>query len=149
MKQTDIIDIKISYSKILLQQKNLQNLINNLYLKLNELSYLQVSNLELSLEMDNILFKLEFTNHPKVMIIKEKSLKYQDLSKLELEKQTNDIKFNIAYFQRDNKYEDYANFSVNIPLSIHGTEKVNALKAKLKASEIESKLLDLKQSFNT
>jgi len=149
MKQTDIIDLKISYSNIVLKQKNLQNLINNLYLKLNELTYSKINNIELSLNIKAITLSKKFDSHPQLSLIKEKSLKYSDISRLELEKGTSDIKFNIAYFQRDNKYEDYANFSVNIPLAVQGTEKINALKAKLKANEINSTLNDVTNSFNT
>lgn len=149
MKQTDIIDLKISYSNIVLKQKNLQNLINNLYLKLSELTYSKITSIEQSLNVKAITLSREFNFHPQLLLIKEKSLKYIDMSRLELEKRTSDIKFNIAYFQRDSKYEDYANFSINIPLAIHGTEKINALKAKLKANEINSTLNDLTNSFNT
>ncbi|MGB3750937.1 MAG: TolC family protein [Arcobacteraceae bacterium] len=149
MKQTDIINLKISYSNIVLKQKNLQNLINNLYLKLSELTYSKIESIELSLDIKAITLSREFNSHPQLLLIKEKSLKYIDVSRLELEKRTSDIKFNIAYFQRDSKYEDYANFSINIPLAIHGTEKINALKAKLKANEINGILNDLENSFKT
>lgn len=149
MKQTDIIDLKVSYSNIVLKQKNLKNLINNLYLKLNELTYSNISNIELSLDIKPMTLSADFMSHPKLLLTKEKSLKYNDISRLELEKRTSDIKFNIAYFQRDDKYKDYANLSVNIPLSIHGTEKINALKAKLKAKEIDIMLNDVTQSFKT
>jgi len=147
MKQTDIIDLKISYSKIILQQKSLQNLISNLYLKLKELTYTDIKSIELSLDMDHLELKTQLSTHPKLLIVEEKSLKYKDISRLELEKRTSDIKFNIAYFQRDSKYEDYANISVNIPLAIYGTEKTKALQAKLKANEIDSTLNTLHNSF--
>jgi len=149
MQQTDIINLKISYSNIVLKQKSLKNLINNLYLKLNELTYSKIDKIDLPLDIEAIILKKQFDSHPQLLLVKEKSLKYGDVSRLELEKQTSDIKFNVAYFNRDSKYEDYVNFSVNIPLAVHGTEKLNALKAKLKVNEINSSLIDLQNSFNT
>jgi len=147
MKQTDIIDLKISYSKIILQQKSLQNLISNLYLKLKELTYTDIKSIELSLDMEHLKLTTQLSTHPKLLLVEEKSLQYKDISRLELEKRTSDIKLNITYFQRDSKYEDYANISVNIPLAIYGTEKTKALQAKLKANEINSTLNTLHNSF--
>ena len=40
-------------------------------------------------------------------------------------------------------------FSVNIPLAIQGTEKLNALKAKLRVNETNNSFNDLKNSFKT
>jgi len=149
MKQNDIINLRVSYSKIILKQKNLKNLINNLYLQLENITYSNIDKIDISLDMDKNNLTKSFDTHPKIQLIKEKSLKFTDISRLEIAKKTSDIKFNIAYFQRDSKYEDYANISVNIPLSIYGTEKVKSLKAKLKAQEIQSSLLDIKQTFKT
>jgi len=149
MKQNDIINLRVSYSKIILKQKNLKNLINNLYLQLENITYSNIDKIDISLDMDKNNLIKKFDTHPKIQLIKEKSLKFTDISRLEIAKKTSDIKFNIAYFQRDSKYEDYANISVNIPLSIYGTEKVKSLKAKLKAQEIQSSLLDIKQTFKT
>jgi len=149
MKQNDIINLRVSYSKIILKQKNFKNLINNLYLQLENITYSNIDKIDISLDMDKNNLIKKFDTHPKIQLIKEKSLKFTDISRLEIAKKTSDIKFNIAYFQRDSKYEDYANISVNIPLSIYGTEKVKSLKAKLKAQEIQSSLLDIKQTFKT
>jgi len=149
MKQTDIIDLKISYSKIVLQQKKLQNLIKNLYLRLNELTLNKIDSIELSLDMSSLELTTAFDTHPKLSILKEKSLQYTDISRLELEKRTSDIKLNVTYFNRDSKYEDYANVSVNIPLAIYGTEKTKALKAKLQASQMKSSLDDLQNTFSS
>jgi len=149
VKQTDIINLKISYANTVLKQKNLKNLINNLYLKLNELTYSKIDELSLSLNMNEVVLDDKFNTHPKILLTKEKALKYSDISALELEKETSDIKLNVSYFNRDSKYNDYVNVSVNIPLAIQGTEKVNALKAKLQMNEINNKSNDLKNSFKT
>lgn len=148
-KQTDIINVKIAYSKVSLKKQNLKNLINNLYLKLEEITYTKVPSIEVPLNMKALTLNTMFDNHPKVQVVSLKSEKFNDISRLETEKKTSDIKLNVAYFQRDDKYKDYANISVNIPLAIYGTESVNALKAKLKAKEVESSLINLKQKFKT
>ena len=149
MRQNDIINLKISYSKIILKQKNLKNLINNLYLKLENITYSSIDKIDLTLNMNQKLLTQNFDTHPKILLTKEKSLKFDDVSRFELAKKTSDIKFNIAYFQRDDKFKDYANISVNIPLAIYDTEKTNALKARLKSQEIKNNLTNLSQTFNT
>jgi len=149
MNQTDIIDLKISYSKIVLKQQNLKNLINNLYLKLEELTFTKIDAVELSLDLRAFKFTTLFDTHPKLLILKEKSLQYNDISQLELEKRTSDVKLNVTYFNRDSKYEDYANVSVNIPLSIYGTEKTSAMKAKQQASQMNSSLENLNNTFRS
>ena len=92
---------------------------------------------------------MDIQNHPKIKMQKINANKYEDLSSLELERQRGDIKLNLAYFNRDDKYKDYANISVNIPLSLYKTEKIKAVKAKIKAKEISNKLEDVKQNFKT
>jgi hypothetical protein len=148
-KQTDIINVKIAYSKVALRKQNLKNLINNLYLKLEEITFTKVSSIEAPLKMKPLIINTAFNNHPKLLMISTKSEKFNDISRLELEKKISDIKLNVAYFQRDSKYEDYANISINIPLAVYGTESVKALKAKLKAKEIQSSFKNLKQKFKT
>ena len=70
-------------------------------------------------------------------------------AKLEAENKIPDISFNIAYFQRDSKFEDYVNFSVAIPLAIYGTENSKVLVAKSKNYEELSRLEELEKQFNT
>jgi hypothetical protein len=66
-----------------------------------------------------------------------------------MEKKISDIKINMAYFQRDSKYEDYANISVSMPLSVYKTEETKALKARLKEKSMRYDLKTLKQNFKT
>lgn len=147
MNQTDIIDLKISYSNTILKQKNLKNLISNLYLKLEELSFTKIDTIDLALDMNTMKLNTSVDTHPKLLSLQEKSHQYNNISKLELEKGTSDIKLNVTYFNRDSKYEDYANISVNIPLSIQGSEKIKSIKAKQKVSEVNSRLKDLENSY--
>lgn len=147
MKQSDILKIKILHSKIELRKVNLKNLINNLYLKLEELTFSSIDKIEASLLPRAISFDGDLENHPKILMTKELSQKFNSLSKYEKANKSSDWKVNVAYFNRDSKYEDYANVSVNIPLSFYNTEDTKALKAKLKSQEVMSKLDNLKQKF--
>ena len=147
--QNEILSSKIAYTNIQIQKQNLTNMIKNLYLRLEQITYSKVTNIESSLNMKKIVLNMDTTNHPKILIEEEKAKKFRDISKLELENEKSDIKVNLTYFNRDSKYKDYANISVNIPLSIYKTEKVKSLKSKLKSSEILEKLVDIKQGLKT
>ena len=147
MKQSDILKIKILHSKLELRKVNLKNLINNLYLKLEELTFSSIDKIEASLLLRSIKFDGDVETHPKILMTKELSQKFNSLSKYEKANKSSDWKVNVAYFNRDSKYEDYANVSVNIPLSFYNTEDTKALKAKLKSQEVMSKLDNLKQKF--
>jgi hypothetical protein len=147
--QNEILSSKIAYSNIQIQKQNLTNMIENLYLRLEQITYSKVTNIQSSLNMKKIVLNMDTTNHPKILIEEEKAKKFTDISKLELENEKSDIKVNLTYFNRDSKYKDYANISVNIPLALYKTEKVKSLKAKLKSSEVLAKLVDIKQGFKT
>ncbi len=147
MKQSDILKIKILHSKIELRKVNLKNLINNLYLKLEELTFISIDKIEASLKPRSVSFDGDMEDHPKILMTKEFSTKFNTLSKYEKANKNSDWKVNVAYFNRDSKYEDYANISVNIPLSFYDTEDTKSIKAKLKSQEAMSKLDNLKQKF--
>jgi len=145
--QNEIINAKVAFSNIQIQKKNLKNMIDNLYLKLEQISYEKIDTIDASLEIEELVLNMDMQNHPKIKMQEEKIRKFNELSKLEIENEKGDIKVNIAYFNRDSKFKDYANISVNIPLSLYKTEKVKALKQKIKANEESSKLEDTKQNF--
>lgn len=147
MNQSEVIGVKISYSRMQLQKETLKNLINNLYLKLEEITYTKAHNIDISLYLEQLSLNQDISNHPKIKMTELLSEKFHEQSRFEIANKNSDIKFNIAYFNRDSKYEDYANVSVNIPLSIYGTENVKAAKAKLKSQEVSDKLDNLKQFF--
>lgn len=147
--QNEILNSKIAFSNIQIQKQNLKNMIENLYLRLEQISYTKVTQIESSLNIEKIVLNMDIKNHPKILIEEEKVKKFNDISKLEIENEKSDIKVNLTYFNRDSKYKDYANISVNIPLAIYKTEKIKSLRAKLKSSELSSKLVDIKQSFKT
>ena len=145
--QNEIINAKVAFSNIQIQKKNLKNMIDNLYLKLEQISYEKIDTIDASLEIEELVLNMDMQNHPKIKMQEEKIRKFNELSKLEIENEKGDIKVNIAYFNRDSKFKDYANISVNIPLSLYKTEKVKALKQKIKANEERSNLEDTKQNF--
>ena len=147
--QNEILNAKIAYSNIQIQKQNLKNSIDNLYIKLEQITYKKVDKIDASLDVKELVLSMDIQNHPKIKMQKINTNKYEDLSKLEHENERGDIKLNLAYFNRDDKYKDYANISVNIPLSLYKTEKIKAVKAKIKAKEIANKLEDIKQNFKT
>ena len=145
--QNEILNAKVAFSNIQIQKQNLRNMIDNLYLKLEEISYKKIDNIEASLKIEELVLNMDIQNHPIIRIHEEKIHKFNELSKLELENEKGDIKVKLAYFNRDSKFNDYANISVNIPLSIYKTEKTKALKQKIRANEESANLEVSKQNF--
>jgi outer membrane protein, heavy metal efflux system len=145
--QNEILNAKVAFSNVQIQKQNLKNMIDNLYLKLEQISYEQIDTIDASLEIEELVLNMDMQNHPKIKMQEEKIGKFNELSKLELENEKGDVKVNLAYFNRDSKFKDYANISVNIPLSLYKTEKLKALKQKIKANEERSRLEDTKQNF--
>jgi outer membrane protein TolC len=147
--QNEILSAKIAYSKIQIKKQNLKNMIKNLYLNLEQITYSKINLIKAPIDIKELVLNMDIKIHPKIKMQKIQSSKFLNIARLEKENEKSDIKVNIAYFNRDSKYKDYANISVNIPLSIYKTEKVKALKAKLKANEISTKLEDLENDFKT
>jgi len=145
--QNEILNAKIAYSNVQIQKQNLKNMIDNLYLKLEQISYEKVDSIDASLEIEKLVLNMDMKNHPKIKIEEERVSKFNKLSKLELEKEKGDIKVNLTYFNRDTKFKDYANISVNIPLALYKTEKTKAIKEKIKARQQGNKLEAIKQNF--
>lgn len=145
--QNEVLNAKIALSDILIQKQNLQNTIDNLYLKLEQISYIKIDNIKESLDIEKLVLNMDISQHPRIINEELKSQRSRYFGKLEKENEIPDIKLNVTYFNRDDKYKDYANVSVNIPLSLYKSEKVRAVKAKLEANEIDSKLVDLKRTL--
>lgn len=146
--QNEILNSKISFENINLKKQNLKNMIRNLYLKLDEISYSKINTIEENIDIKEISFLKDILTHPKIKISNENILKLNDFSKLEDAKKYSDIKVNFAYFQRDDKFKDYANVSVSIPLSIHDTENTKSLIAKVKANAKKDDLKTLEKKFD-
>ena len=145
--QTILLTLQTMFYKVELEKENLKNIIKNSYLKLEEITYEKIENLKLSLELKEVILNKNIDNHPKIRVLELNNEKFNTQALLEEAKKLSDIKVNVAYFQRDSKYKDYANISVNIPLAFYDRENIKVLSAKLKANKVNEKLEDVKKSF--
>jgi len=145
--QSMIIDLKTDYLKVEVEKENLKNIINNNYLKLQEITYKKIATIDLSLDVKELILVKEISTHPKIKILEQSNEKFNKQALLEDANKFSNVKVNVAYFQRDDKYKDYANISINIPLGIYGKEDIKILQAKMRASEYKDKLEDSKKSF--
>ncbi len=147
--QNTILNTQILFSKLELQKINLKNMINNYHIRLEEITYTKLDNIELSLTLVAVKNTLKTSNHPRVQLLESILHKMNSLSSLEKAKKNSDLKFNMAYFNRDDKFNDYMNFSVSMPLSIYNRENIKSAKAKEQASQVAHQLFDLKHRFNS
>ncbi|UTJ06617.1 TolC family protein [Arcobacter roscoffensis] len=148
--QNEILDTKVLFLNVQIQKQKLKNLIDNLYLKLEQISYMNIDEIsQKRIEIEKLVLNMNVKEHPFIKQEYVKSKRYMYLSKLEKANEVPDIKVNVAYFNRDNKFEDYANISVNIPLTINNTQSVKSLKAKFESNKVSSKLDDTKRVLHT
>lgn len=145
--KAQILKIQILNHELNLQSQNLQTIINTLNLKLEQITYTKIENVEFDNRLKNITLNKNIETHPRLLLIKQTSKKFKNISEFEKEKKNSDIKVNFSYFQRDNKFEDYVNLSFAIPLSIRGSEDIKSRKAKFKAIEASHKFEDMKLTF--
>lgn len=146
VSQNDLIKTKLALSKLKIQKNKIRNKIDNLYLKLEELTYIKVDEINASLKVKKLVLNMNIDSHPKLQQQKEKSLKYVNISKLEKAEEKPNMKVNIAYFNRQ-KFDDYANISVNIPLNFYNTSSIKERKAKKQRLELQDKYNHEKQKF--
>lgn len=145
--QTQALNSQIMYSKVSLQKIKLDTTIKNLYVRLEELTQEKIDTLDVNLAIMKKPLVVNFEHHPKLQAQEFLAKKAYTQSKLEAENKIPDVSLNVAYFQRDNKFEDYVNFSIAIPLAIYGTENSKVLTAKSKNYEELSRLKDLEKQF--
>jgi len=147
--QNEILNADVSLVNLKIQKQNLQNMIDNLYLKLEQITYSKIDSIDTKLNLKELVLNMNLNTHPKILQEELKSKKFKDFARLEKENEKGDIKLNIAYFNRDDKYKDYANISVNIPLSFYNSEKIKASKARIQAKQVSNKLEDTKRAMST
>jgi outer membrane protein TolC len=152
--QNDILNLSIKISQIELKINTLENKIENLFVDLKSISYLDIKTIddELSIDKLNVHDKevsLDIQYHPKLKILNEQIQKELTKAKLEDEKKFSDFKVSAAYFSRDDKFKDYANISVSMPLGINDRENIEIVKAKLNASKLQNQLQNLKDTLNS
>ncbi|MEV9499252.1 TolC family protein [Aliarcobacter butzleri] len=137
----EVIDSQISSLDLKLEQENLKNSIDNLYLNLEQITYKKVDSITQNLDIKRIDKEKATSNlssHPQVKTLEENSTKYSQMASLEDAKKFSSVTVSLEYMQ--NKEQDYANVTVAIPLPIYKTENVNRIKAKLNANETNDKL---------
>lgn len=137
----EVIDTQISSLDLKLEQENLKNSIDNLYLNLEQITYKKVDSITQNLDIKRIDKEKATSNlssHPQVKTLEENSTKYSQMASLEDAKKFSSVTLSLEYMQ--NKEQDYGNVTVAIPLPIYKTENVNRIKAKLNANETNDKL---------
>ena len=137
----EVIDTQISSLDLKLEQENLKNSIDNLYLNLEQITYKKVDSITQNLDIKRIDKEKAISNlssHPQVKTLEENSTKYSQMASLEDAKKFSSVTLSLEYMQ--NKEQDYGNVTVAIPLPIYKTENVNRIKAKLNANETNDKL---------
>ena len=145
--QIQIINTQIMTQELNLKSQKLKTMLNTISLKLEQITYEKIENINIDTSVKKIILNNSIESHPRILSLIQTSKKQDNLSKLEKEKKNSDIKMSLTYFQRDNKYEDYANIAFAIPLSIYGSEDIKSRKAKFKAIETNHKIEDLKLTF--
>ena len=137
----EVIDTQISSLDLKLEQENLKNSIDNLYLNLEQITYKKVDSITQNLDIKRIDKEKATSNlssHPQVKTLEENSTKYSQMASLEDAKKFSSVTLRLEYMQ--NKEQDYGNVTVAIPLPIYKTENVNRIKAKLNENETNDKL---------
>lgn len=137
----EVIDTQISSLDLKLEQENLKNSIDNLYLNLEQITYKKVDSITQNLDIKRVDKEKATSNlssHPQVKTLEENSTKYSQMASLEDAKKFSSVTLSLEYMQ--NKEQDYGNVKVAIPLPIYKTENVNRIKAKLNANETNDKL---------
>lgn len=137
----EVIDAQISSLDLKLEQENLKNSIDNLYLNLEQITYKKVDSITQNLDIKRIdkeKVTSNLSSHPQVKTLEENSTKYSQMASLEDAKKFSSVTLSLEYMQ--NKEQDYGNVTVAIPLPIYKTENVNRIKAKLNANETNDKL---------
>ena len=99
--QNEIINSQISTVELKIQKQNLKNLIDNSYLKLEQITYTKIDKIDEKLEIKKVDLLIENSSHPKFKSLEENSSKQQSIAELERAKKIPDVQVSLAYFQRD------------------------------------------------
>ena len=145
--QNEILNSQISALDISLQKQNLKNMIDNSYLKLEQITYTKIDKIDENIDIKKINLLTINQEHPKFKTLEEMANKSKNMADLEAEKKIPDLMLNVAYFQRDSKFNDYVNVSVSFPLPIYDTENTARLQAKMNMNETKDRLEQLKHNF--
>ena len=145
----DVLNANVSYLDLKLELENLKNMIDNMYLSLEDITYRKIDSVEEKIEIKELTrnqIDENLSTHPKIKALEENSLKYQNMAHLEDSKRLSSVTLSVEYMQ--NSEQDYANVTIGIPLPIYKTENTNSLKAKLSANENSDKLDNVTHSIS-
>ena len=146
--QNEILNSQISSLDISLQKQTLKSMIDNSYLKLEQITYLNIDKIDEKINIKKVE-KIEINEeHPQFKILEENAKKSKDRAAFERAKKIPDVQLSVAYFQRDDKFNDYLNVSVSFPLAIYNTEDTARLQANINANETNDKLAQLKHNYS-
>uniref|UniRef100_UPI004047F7EA TolC family protein n=2 Tax=Aliarcobacter sp. TaxID=2321116 RepID=UPI004047F7EA len=146
--QNEILNSQISSLDINLQKQTLKSMIDNSYLKLEQITYLNIDKIDEKINIKKVE-KIEINKeHPQFKILEENAKKSKDRAALERAKKIPDVQLSVAYFQRDDKFNDYLNVSLSFPLAIYSTEDTARLQANINANETNDKLEQLKHNYS-
>lgn len=146
--QNEILNSQVSALDIGLQKQNLKNMIDNSYLKLEQITYTKIDKIDENIHIKKINLLTINQEHPKFKILEQMANRSKNMAELEGEKKIPDLMLNVAYFQRDSKFNDYVNVSVSFPLPIYDTENTARLQAKMNMNETKDRLEQLKHNFS-
>ena len=147
IKQTVPLNAKLLNSKLQIQMQNLEYRLKSLKIKLEELTYKKIDQVETSLEKRDDL-SIDIKTHPAILALQTKVKKQNETAKLERAKKIPDIKLNVGYFQRDSR-DDYLSASINFALPVRGIQEIKQSKAKYQALISKDKLESLKITFKS
>jgi len=145
--QVQILNAQIMYKELNLKAQNLQTKLNTTILKLEQIVYERFENIEIDTNLKKLSLEKDILNHPKLQVLKESIRKFDNLATFEKQNKFSDVNVNVAYFQRDDRFDDYMNVSIAIPLSIYGSEDIKSTRAKFKTIELNHKLQDTTKIF--
>lgn len=145
--QVQILNTQILYQELNLKSQKLKTLLNTTNLKLEQLTYTRIQDIDFNTNIKTINISKDIESHPKILSLMKTSTKFTNISKLEKEKKNSDVKMSLTYFHRDSKFNNYINLAFAIPLSVYGSEDIKSLKAKFKAIKTDNKIKDMKLTF--
>lgn len=146
-KQIVPLNAKLLNSKLQTQKENLIFKLQSLKLKLQELTYEDIQDIEASLEKKEYK-KADINNHPTILKLQKLIEKQNSIAKFQNAKNIPDVKVNFGYFQREDR-ADYASISVSFELPVRDIEEIEVTKANYKASMLQDRIKTIKQLFIT
>ncbi len=146
-KQIVPLNAKLLNSKLQTQKENLIFKLQSLKLKLQELTYEDIQDIEASLEKKEYK-KADINNHPTILKLQKLIEKQNSIAKFQNAKNIPDVKVNFGYFQREDR-ADYTSISVSFELPVRDIEEIEVTKANYKASMLQDRIKTIKQLFIT